>query len=285
MLRPSSMSRALDRLRGRRWLVAVCVGVAMGETLLVSSLLSASSVALATQASAPPPFDLFHDLRWLVVYHESWFGFAFELLLVLLLRSVLLTVLVRAAWPRDVVPEPLAVRPHLLPEPWVGLAVHGVLPPVGQEPPRAVGQGGVHEDERRPGPRAVEGGDRALEAGGGVVAREPVEDAALEVPPAPQRAGRRPGVEVLPRAVDRREPRAEVGGKQEVLGDDGHPRQHATLRVTHNTGDFAGVALRGDGTRKCDGQHSRKEQTHEPAAILERPTGVHSEGSSVLWRW
>ncbi len=127
----SSTARVLDRLRGRRWLVAVCVGVAVGETLLVSSLLSASSVALATQASAPPPFDLFHDLRWLVVYHESWFGFAFELLLVLLLRSVLLTVLVRAAWPRDVVPEPLAVTARrsaiyvvvvsLLLAPWVGL--------------------------------------------------------------------------------------------------------------------------------------------------------------------
>ena len=47
----SSTARVLDRLRGRRWLVAVCVGVAVGETLLVSSLLSASSVALATQAS------------------------------------------------------------------------------------------------------------------------------------------------------------------------------------------------------------------------------------------
>jgi hypothetical protein len=128
---PSSTSRALDRLRGRRLLVAVCVGVAIGETLLVSSLLPASSVALATQASAPPPFDLFHDLRWLVVYHESWFGFAFELLTILVLRTVLLTVLVRAAWPRDVAPEPLAVTARrsaiyvvvvsLLLAPWVGL--------------------------------------------------------------------------------------------------------------------------------------------------------------------
>ena len=109
----------------------VCVVVAVGETLLVSSLLPASSVALATQASAPPPFDLFHDLRWLVVYHESWFSFVLELLVVLTLRSALLTVLVRAAWPRDLALEPLAVTVRrsvifvlvvsLLLAPWVGL--------------------------------------------------------------------------------------------------------------------------------------------------------------------
>src|SRR2546423_14647491 len=97
------------KLQGRRRLVVVCVLVAVGETLLVSSLLSASSVALAAQASAPPPFDLFHDLRWLVVYHESWFGFAFELLLVLGLRTALLSVLVRAARPRDLADGPLAL--------------------------------------------------------------------------------------------------------------------------------------------------------------------------------
>src|SRR2546423_2426295 len=119
------------KLQGRRRLVVVCVLVAVGETLLVSSLLSASSVALATQASAPPPFDLFHDLRWLVVYHESWFGFVLELAIVLVLRSALLTVLVRAAWPHHLELEPLAVTARrsvifvivvsLLLAPWVGL--------------------------------------------------------------------------------------------------------------------------------------------------------------------
>src|SRR3954452_2791729 len=119
------------KLQGRRRLVVVCVLVAVGETLLVSSLLPASSVALATQASAPPPFDLFHDLRWLVVYHDSWAGVAFELLAVLVLRTALLSVLVRTAWPRDVAPEPVAVTVRrsaiyvvvvsLLLAPWVGL--------------------------------------------------------------------------------------------------------------------------------------------------------------------
>jgi hypothetical protein len=123
--------RFLDRLAGRRRVVAVCVGAAVVETILVSVLLPDSALGLATQVTAPPPFDLFHDLRWLVVYHESWFGFAFELLAILAVRAGLLTVLVRAAWPRDVAPEPLAVTARrsavfvafvtLLLAPWVGL--------------------------------------------------------------------------------------------------------------------------------------------------------------------
>ena len=83
------------------------------------------------QVSAPAPFDLFHDLRWLVVYHESWFGFAFELLAILAVRTALLTVVVRGAWPHDVAPERVAVTARrnaifvvfvtLLLAPWVGL--------------------------------------------------------------------------------------------------------------------------------------------------------------------
>ncbi len=103
----------------------------MAETFLVGTFLPASSVALTTQGSAPPPFDVFHDLRWIVVYHESWFGFAAELLGGLAVRSALLTVLVRAAWPHGMVLEPVAVTVRrsviyvavvsILLAPWVGL--------------------------------------------------------------------------------------------------------------------------------------------------------------------
>ena len=68
---------------------------------------------------------------------------------------------------------PLAARPHLL-EPRIRLAAQRVLAAVGQVAPRAVGEGGVDEDERRPGVRAPEGGDRPLEARGRVVRGEPV---------------------------------------------------------------------------------------------------------------
>ncbi len=131
MLLRRTRPRLRDRLAGRRRLVAVCVGTAVAETVLVSALLPGSVLGLATQVSAPPPFDLFHDLRWLVVYHESWFGFAFELLAILAVRTALLTVMVRAAWPGDVAAEPVAVTARrsamfvavvtLLLAPWVGL--------------------------------------------------------------------------------------------------------------------------------------------------------------------
>ena len=65
--------------------------------------------ALATQITAPPPFGVFHDLRWIVVYHESWIGLAFELLAFVLFRSLLTAVCLRAAWPHDIPPEPWAL--------------------------------------------------------------------------------------------------------------------------------------------------------------------------------
>ena len=90
-------------------LLVVCVTAAVLETVLVWLLAPTSTLGLATQLSAPPPFDVFHDLRWIVVYHESWFGLALELLAFVVVRAALTTVMVRAAWPDDVPREPLAV--------------------------------------------------------------------------------------------------------------------------------------------------------------------------------
>ena len=95
------------RRRGR--LVALCAGAAVVETVLVGALAPASSLGLATQVTAPPPFGVFHDLRWIVVYHESWLGLALELLAFVMFRSVVTTLCLRAAWPHDLPPEPLAV--------------------------------------------------------------------------------------------------------------------------------------------------------------------------------
>lgn len=49
---------------------------------------------------------MFHDLRWLLVYHHSWATFALEALALLAVRSVVVTVLVRSAWPEFVVRPP-----------------------------------------------------------------------------------------------------------------------------------------------------------------------------------
>ena len=105
-----------ERLRDHRGLVALCTGAAVLEAVLVGAVAPASSLGLATQVTAPPPFGVFHDLRWILVYHETWLGFAFELLAFVVFRGGLTALCLRAAWPRDVPPEPwpLVVRRGLL---------------------------------------------------------------------------------------------------------------------------------------------------------------------------
>jgi hypothetical protein len=98
-----------ERLRTHRSLVVVCAAAAALETLLVGAFAPASSLGLATQVSAPPPFGVFHDLRWIVVYHESWLGLAFELVAFVAFRSMLTAVCLRTAWPADLPAEPWSV--------------------------------------------------------------------------------------------------------------------------------------------------------------------------------
>jgi hypothetical protein len=123
--------RVRPRLRDHGGLLLACIGSAAFETVLVWITAPRASLGLATQVSAPPPFDVFHDLRWLVVYHESWVGFAFELVAFVAFRSLMTTCLVRTAWPADVPREPVAatvrrsvvftVVAGLLLAPWAGL--------------------------------------------------------------------------------------------------------------------------------------------------------------------
>jgi hypothetical protein len=90
------------RLREHPRLVAISALLAAFESVAILAIGPRSAVALAPQVVAPPPFGVFHDLRWLLVYHQSWFTFVVEVLLLLGVRTGLETVLVRAAWPSDV---------------------------------------------------------------------------------------------------------------------------------------------------------------------------------------
>jgi hypothetical protein len=120
-----------EKLRDHRGLVVVCALAAVLETVLVSVFAPTASLGLATQVVAPPPFGAFHDLRWIVVYHESWVGLAFELLAFVVFRACVTTVCLRAAWPSDVPEEPIAVTVRrsvaftvvvgVLLAPWAGL--------------------------------------------------------------------------------------------------------------------------------------------------------------------
>ena len=48
------------------------MGLVLAETAVLSVLGPVTGLALVPQVSAPTPFDLFHDLRWLAVYPPSW---------------------------------------------------------------------------------------------------------------------------------------------------------------------------------------------------------------------
>ncbi|HET6795000.1 MAG TPA: hypothetical protein VFH45_11180 [Acidimicrobiales bacterium] len=94
-------ARAGGLLRAKWPLIAVCVSVAVVEAALLEGLGATWVARLAPQVVAPAPFGAFHDLRWLVVYHDSWLTFALGLAALLVFRSLLDAVLVRLAWPED----------------------------------------------------------------------------------------------------------------------------------------------------------------------------------------
>lgn len=97
----SAEGRAGFLLTRKLRLVLVCIGVPVVEASLLVGLGASWAGGLAAQVSAPAPFGLFHDLRWLVVYQQSVPAFAVELVGLLLFRSVLDAVIVREAWPAD----------------------------------------------------------------------------------------------------------------------------------------------------------------------------------------
>jgi hypothetical protein len=85
-------------------LVGLTVGASSVEAAILVLVAPHSARGLAPQVVAPAPFGTFHDLRWLLVYHRSWVALAVELAALLLFRAAVDTVLLRAAWPRDVEP-------------------------------------------------------------------------------------------------------------------------------------------------------------------------------------
>ncbi|HSQ38011.1 MAG TPA: hypothetical protein VLS92_08985 [Acidimicrobiia bacterium] len=87
------------RLRDRRLLLALSVGLPLAEVFTLGLLDIPSGFGLAAQVTAAGPFGVFHDLRWLFVFHNSVAGFIVGLLLLVAFRSVLLALLVRSAWP------------------------------------------------------------------------------------------------------------------------------------------------------------------------------------------
>jgi hypothetical protein len=112
-------------------LLALCIALPMIEVGLLWGVGLTSALGIAPGITAPVPFATFHDLRWLMVYHNSWLGFAIEAVAMLAFRGALTALLVRLAWPRGVArPSPavllrnaavFTVVSAVLLVPWVGL--------------------------------------------------------------------------------------------------------------------------------------------------------------------
>ena len=89
------MAGAFFRHRG---LIALSAGGAMAEASLLSFIVPGAR-PLAPQVTALPPLAVYHDLRWLFAFNQSWLGFTGVLALLLPARSALDAVLVMLAWP------------------------------------------------------------------------------------------------------------------------------------------------------------------------------------------
>jgi hypothetical protein len=125
------VSLSPPRFLVRRRLIALAVALPVIETALVWIFGLETALGIAPQASAPAPFDVFHDLRWLLVYHRSWVGLALEAAAFIVFRTAVTAFMVRAAWPEDEEVPPLrstltssaafVVTAAVLLSPWVAL--------------------------------------------------------------------------------------------------------------------------------------------------------------------
>jgi hypothetical protein len=101
--RPDAMARAQPSTKRARWprptLILLTTLPVLLEVLVTSRQGLPSATAFAPQVTALEPFGVFHDVRWLIVYSNSWRALALQAVAWLLLRSLLLTAIIRAAWP------------------------------------------------------------------------------------------------------------------------------------------------------------------------------------------
>ncbi|HEY8215879.1 MAG TPA: hypothetical protein VIH82_02005 [Acidimicrobiia bacterium] len=105
----------MGRLRRHPVLVLATAALAALEAGLIVAIGPADAAPIAPQVAAPAPFGVFHDLRWLLVYHPSWAVFAMGAVVLVVGRAALDCALVRAAWPHDRArPSPRTQLTHAL---------------------------------------------------------------------------------------------------------------------------------------------------------------------------
>ncbi|WP_438941391.1 hypothetical protein [Micromonospora deserti] len=120
------------RRRTRRLLALAAVPPAL-EAAVIALLTFHSARGLSPQVTAVWPYDSYHDMRWLLVYHNSWTTFLLGLLAITLVRGMLSAGLTALAWPEHT-PRPsfrwlarrnleVAALAIVIISPWAALAV------------------------------------------------------------------------------------------------------------------------------------------------------------------
>lgn len=92
------MSHPRGRLLG---LVALAAAVPVLQIALFLILGFRSAEGLSPQGSAVWPYDSYNDMRWLLVYHDTWQAYMVGLVVAIGLRGLLSAALVSLAWPAD----------------------------------------------------------------------------------------------------------------------------------------------------------------------------------------
>ncbi|WP_319464198.1 hypothetical protein [Micromonospora sp. RTP1Z1] len=72
------------------------------EATVLQAISFHAARGLAPQVTAVWPYDSYHDLRWLLAYHNSWAAFLFGLLALVGIRGLLTAGLTALAWPATV---------------------------------------------------------------------------------------------------------------------------------------------------------------------------------------
>lgn len=76
-------------------------GPAMTEAAVLKAMGFVAALGLSPAATAPVPYGIFHDMRWVFVYHASWGAFAGEMTGMVAVRSLLDTAIIALVWPRE----------------------------------------------------------------------------------------------------------------------------------------------------------------------------------------
>jgi len=72
------------------------------EALVLRVVGFTSAFGLVAQFTGPSPFGMFHDLRWVLVYHDFWWSFVGESVAAIVVRGLLATGLMVLAWPEEI---------------------------------------------------------------------------------------------------------------------------------------------------------------------------------------